>query len=171
VHPDPRINGFLQPRRSRLNQGHTEGVRNTRWWAVLAAVAFGIAVVLLFAPTGTSETCTATSGEPPVCTQASTSMLSHEGLWVLLPLALPAIACLVPVRLRGNLAAWLTAVALLVFCLLTGFTIGLYFMPVALIALVLALRGTAAPGQRSRVPRTRLRYIKIDRPRTVPSIS
>jgi len=69
-------------------------------------------------------------------------MLSHEGLWVLLPLVLPAIACLVPVKLRGNLAAWLTAVALLVFCLLTGFTIGLYFMPVALIALVLALRGT-----------------------------
>ena len=104
--------------------------------------AFAIAVVLLFAPTGTSETCTATSGEPPVCTQVNTSMLSHEGLWVLLPLVLPAIACLVPVKLRGNMAARLTAVALLVFCLLTGFTIGLYFMPVALIALVLALRGT-----------------------------
>ena len=43
-------------------------------------------------------------------------MLSHEGLWVLLPLVLPAIAYLVPVKLRGNLAAWLTAVALLVFC-------------------------------------------------------
>jgi hypothetical protein len=104
--------------------------------------AFAIAVVLPFAPTGTSETCTATSGEPPVCTQVNTSMLSHEGLWVLLPLVLPAIAYLVPVKLRGNLAAWLTAVALLVFCLLTGFTIGLYFVPVALIALVLALRGT-----------------------------
>ena len=78
--------------------------------------AFAIAVVLLFAPSGTSETCTATSGEPPVCTQVNTSMLSHEGLWVLLPLVLPAIAYLVPVKLRGNLAAWLTAVALLVFC-------------------------------------------------------
>src|SRR5664280_2101415 len=78
--------------------------------------AFAIAVVLLFAPSGASETCTATSGEPPVCTQVNTSMLSHEGLWVLLPLVLPAIAYLVPVKLRGNLAAWLTAVALLVFC-------------------------------------------------------
>src|ERR1035437_8296275 len=82
--------------------------------------AFAIAVVLLFAPTGTSETCTATSGEPPVCTQVNTSMLSHEGLWVLLPLVLPAISYLVPVKLRGNLAAWLTAVALLVFCLRGG---------------------------------------------------
>jgi hypothetical protein len=112
--------------------------RNTRWWAVLAAVALAIAVVLLFAPIISVESCSVTSGEPAVCTKGSRSLLSAEGLWVVLPLALPAIACLVPLRLTGNLAAWLTAVALLVFCLLTGLTIGVFFMPVALIALVLA---------------------------------
>jgi hypothetical protein len=135
----------------RSQKGHTDGVRNRRWWAVLTAVALAIAVVLLFAPIISFEACSVTSGEPAVCSEGSRSLLSAEGLWVILPLALPAIACLVPLRLTGNLAAWLTAVALLVFCLLTGFTIGVFFMPVALIALVLAaLRTGRAPApQRS----------------------
>lgn len=133
----------------RSQTGHTDVVRNTRWWAVLAAVALAIAVVLLFAPITSFEGCSVTSGEPAVCTEGTRSLLSAEGLWVILPLALPAIACLVPLRLKGNLAAWLIAVALLVFCLLTGFTIGVFFMPVALIALVLAaLRAGGAPAPR-----------------------
>lgn len=80
-----------------------------------------------------------------VCTGGNTSLLSRDGLWVFLPLALPAIACLVPVRLRGNRAAWLTAGALLVFCLLTGFTVGLFYLPVALVAFVLAALRTGRP--------------------------
>ena len=64
--------------------------------------------------------------------------------------------------------AGLTAVALLLFCLLTGFTIGLYFMPVALIALMLALRGTGRTRAAQQSP-TNAALIKIDRPRTIPS--
>ena len=115
-----------------------------RWWAVLAAVALATATVLLLAPMGTSQTCTASSGEPPVCTEASTSLLSSQGPWVLVPLTLPALACLLPLVLRSRLVGRLVAVALLVFCLLTGFTVGLFFLPVALAALVLAFGARTA---------------------------
>ena len=113
----------------------------SRWWAVLAAVALATATVLLLVPTGSSQTCTATSGEPAVCTRASTVLLSSEGPWVLVPLSLPALACLLPLVLRSRVVGWVVAVALVVFCLLTGFTVGLFFLPVALAALVLAFHG------------------------------
>jgi hypothetical protein len=61
-----------------------------------------IAVALLIAPTGISETCTATSGGPEVCTQGTTSMLSDEGLWALVPLSVPALACLLPAILPAR---------------------------------------------------------------------
>ena len=74
-------------------------------------------------------------------------MLSGEGPWVLVPLCLPALACLLPLVLRSRLVGRLVAVALLVFCLLTGFTVGLFFLPVALAALVLAFRGVGTAAR------------------------
>jgi hypothetical protein len=83
-------------------------------------------------------------------------MLATEGLWVLVPLCLPALACLLPVVLRSPLAARLVAIGLFAFCFLTGFTIGLFFVPVAVAALVLAFRRQSptptAPGAQGNSP-------------------
>ena len=65
-------------------------------------------------------------------------MLSNEGLWVLVPLGVPALACVLPAILPARWTGKLVAVGLLVFCFLTGFTVGLFFLPVAVAALVLA---------------------------------
>ncbi len=103
-------------------------------------VALATAAALLFAPTGATESCSASTAGPLTCTNGTTSMLASEGLWVLAPLCLPALACLLPIALRSPLAARLVAIGLFAFCFLTGFTIGLFFVPVAVAALVLAVR-------------------------------
>lgn len=103
-------------------------------------VALATAAALLFAPTGTTQSCSASTDGPLTCTSGATSMLATEGLWVLAPLCLPALACLLPVVRRSPLAARLVAISLFAYCLVTGFTIGLFFVPVAVAALVLAVR-------------------------------
>ncbi len=103
-------------------------------------VALATAAALLFAPTGATQSCSASTAGPLTCTSGTTSMLATEGLWVLAPLSLPALACVLPVVLRSPLAARLVAISLFAYCLLTGFTIGLFFVPVAVAALVLAFR-------------------------------
>ena len=128
-------------------------MRNTRWWAILAAAAGVITVALLIGPTGTSETCTATSGGPEVCTQGTTSLLFNEGPWVLVPLGVPALACLLPAILPARRTGQLVAVTLLVYCLLTGFSIGLFFLPVAVAALVLAFWSHGSPQRHGAAPR------------------
>lgn len=118
-------------------------MRSRYWWLVLAAVALLTGVLLLVAPTGESSSCTAGGSGPEACTQAGTTLWQVEGPSVLLPLAVPALACLLAMSLRSRgsrLALPLVAVALLGYCLLTGFTIGLFFLPVAVAALVLGLR-------------------------------
>ena len=107
-----------------------------------------IAVAVLISPTGASATCTATSSGHEICTQGTTSMLSGEGLWVLVPLSVPALACLLPAILPARWTGYLVAAALLPFCFLTGFSIGLFFLPVAVAAVVLAT--CWAGGARSR---------------------
>lgn len=115
-------------------------MRDSRWWGGLAMVALATAAALLFAPTGATESCSASTAGPLTCTSGTTSMLTSEGAWVLAPLSLPALACLLPVAMRSPLAARLVAIGLFAYCLLTGFTIGLFFVPVAVAALVLAFR-------------------------------
>ncbi|HEX5523184.1 MAG TPA: hypothetical protein VFX53_07040 [Pedococcus sp.] len=122
-------------------------MRDSRWWGRLAMGALATAAALLFAPTGATESCSASTAGPLTCTSGTTSMLASEGLWVLAPLCVPALACLLPVALRSPLTARLVAVGLFAYCFLTGFTIGLFFVPVAVAALVLALRRrSAAPS-------------------------
>ena len=131
-------------------------MRDSRWWGGLAMVALATAAALLFAPTGATESCSASTAGPLTCTNGTTSMLASEGLWVLPPLCLPALACLLPIALRSPLAARLVAIGLFPFCFLTGFTIGLSLVPVAVAALVLAVRRQSptptAPSARGNSP-------------------
>ena len=117
-----------------------------RGWVVLAVVALAIAVAVLLAPLVSTESCSATSDGPPVCTRAGTSLLAHEGAGVLVPLSLPALACLLPALLRPRAVSGIVAAVLVGFCLLTGFSIGLFFLPVAVGAVVLAARAPAHPS-------------------------
>lgn len=109
-----------------------------RWWLLLAVLAAGIGTALLLGPFGTSETCTATPAGELACRRDSMSLLQAQGLGVVGPLAVPAGACLLAAYLPSALGTRFVAVGLLAFCLLTGLSIGLFFLPVAAGALVLA---------------------------------
>lgn len=120
--------------------GQTGGVRRAGGWVVLALLALVIGAVLLVAPIVATESCTDGATGSVSCTQGRTSLLSWQGPGVLVPLMVPVLACLLPVVVRTRLAGWLVAVGLLVFCLPGGFSIGLFYPPIAVVPFVLAYR-------------------------------
>jgi hypothetical protein len=130
-------------------------MRSARWvesiGGVLAMLAGLAAVVyLLFGPGYASETCTIDSpGQPPVCVTATRTLIEVNGATAIFDLALVVILVMgvgigavwhartgQPVA-RGVL--WGCAVVLLVFAILSGFSIGLFLLPSAALALVAAL--------------------------------
>ncbi|MEP7054996.1 MAG: hypothetical protein ABI912_07080 [Actinomycetota bacterium] len=122
-------------------------------WAGRLAVALAIvtapAVVLL--PLGRLETCTATGTAPATgsttktsggCTTSTTTLLASEGYGAALAAGIPvlfAAGALAPQR-----GVRIAAAALLsVFCLLAGFSIGLFFVPSAVLVVIAAARSGA----------------------------
>jgi hypothetical protein len=111
--------------------------------APLALVAVG--VVLLFVPWSSTSTCTAIPGGPQSCTTKSETLLEAgippEG-WVLVAMLLAAFL-LVPVLAYGDVRlrlSWsrvllrVVAVVLVLFAFVTGFSIGVFILPSALLA-------------------------------------
>lgn len=114
------------------------------WWTLLALAAAGIAVAVFLLPLYAGETCTAWADSPDmVCTTTRSSIRDHEGDGPLLRMLIPAALCLVPAAIRRRAVAWVVAGLLLVFCFITGFTVGVFFMPVAAGALTLAAIASA----------------------------
>lgn len=102
----------------------------------LAAVAAALAVALLFAVI------------PVYGGDSSETLIEHEGTWVLLVVLAPALVAAVPLALplawrRGALMAVATIAVL--FVLVTGFTVGLFFLPTAVLLVIAARRARAEP--------------------------
>ena len=127
--------------------------------APLALVAMG--VTLLFATWSSSTVCTAETGPAQVCTSSSETLL-EAGIppagWVLIAM-LAAAFLLVPVLAVGDVRLGLRsscvllrglAVVLVLFALVTGFSVGLFVLPGALLAAASAAlsagRGAEARG-------------------------
>ena len=112
------------------------------WALALVAAAF---VVPVYSGESVSAQSTGTSGGTTVeTTHRFVSTLVHEnGLRVLIPLAIPvALAALVWFALHrrcsrgsrwGGPVAWIVVAVLALFSLVTGFTIGLFVFPVAVL--------------------------------------
>src|SRR5688500_13194316 len=119
-------------------------------FAILALVlALAAALVLLLAPfyTGVQTTAVGRPGQnassPPVVEVRSATLLEVNGPGVLLPLvlpiALPALA-LTSGQSRFRRPAFIVGALLLaVFCLVSGFSIGLFYVPAALAMAAAAL--------------------------------
>ena len=110
----------------------------------LAWVAFLWLLLWPYSYQGTSITQTA--GEPPgQITETHASLLAVNGFWVIIPLLIPVVitALLLVVTLSSNrraakLTAWPMAAILLVFCVMSGFSIGMFYLPAALVSIVTA---------------------------------
>ena len=112
---------------------------------VLAAVA---SVLLLFLPFYSGFSLNPTTWEP---ISGSATLIQINGFWVLIPLAVPLILSgagwlarqSITQSWRGRrLVLWASAVLLLIFVVITGFSIGMFYAPSALLLLASAmLRG------------------------------
>jgi len=111
---------------------------------VLAWVAFLWLLLWPYSYQGVSVTQTA-GGPASQITETHTSLLAANGLWAIVPLLFPVVitALLLGVALSGNrkaaeLTAWPLAAILLGFCVLSGFSIGMFYLPAALVSIVTA---------------------------------
>lgn len=105
----------------------------------LAADAF-----LLLADTYSSESCSVSPDGTGYCFSSSSSLIQENGEWVLLLLAVPTVLAGVvfllslsqSVSRTAKLLSRAAAVLFLAGCLVTGFSIGLFYLPAALACLL-----------------------------------
>lgn len=101
---------------------------------------------LLFFDTYSGQSCTATSSSGDiVCRDVSFSFLAENGDGALIVLLIPslfALGCLVltlPSVRVSRFFLWFCAISLVAFVLLTGFSIGILYLPAAVACLIAAV--------------------------------
>jgi hypothetical protein len=133
-----------------------DGRADTRrgWWAFWLTVtafawALGLVAAAFLAPAYSGVETESLPGGATRAVSTTSTLVDANGLGVLIPIALPAaLTVLVWCALRykcargsrrGSEAAWWIVGLLAIFSLLTGFTVGVFVLPVALL-----LAGAAA---------------------------
>ena len=130
-------------------------MKMSRWVTILAFGAAGLAVAasvaLLFLPVYSGTSVDAATGKQ-IATHST--LLQVNGSRVLIPLLIPLVLVGLGVfavrRMKrndgdGRLALWLAALALAVYSVLTGFSIGEFFAPAALMMLAAAVLARRSP--------------------------
>jgi hypothetical protein len=116
-------------------------MRANRWVVTAAVVAILAALVVAFAPLGSIEETTATSGgSGGVTTFARSSLLATEGVWILIVVSVPVLVALVPVFVQRRTARIVSAVLLWIGCVIALASIGMFFIPAAIAMTVAAAR-------------------------------
>jgi hypothetical protein len=102
---------------------------------VLAVI---VAILLAVAPTGHSESVSSRPGGSVVTETSNPSLLDSEGPSVLIPLAVPALLAGLALACRRRAISLTTGGLCLAGCLLGAASIGLFFLPVAVLLLLAA---------------------------------
>ena len=116
----------------------------------LALASFMVAIlgaaVAAFAPLGRS--CGVSAGGPERC--VGVSIFEHDGAWVLVVVSVPVLLTLLPLLVRHRVLTVVSTVLLSTFCVLSLASIGLFFVPAAVLLTVTAAmpdpRPALAPG-------------------------
>jgi hypothetical protein len=111
---------------------------------VLATIAAIVAA--LYAALGpTYESCgTSDAGEPITgCRHEST--VTVNGSWVLIVLAVPIVVALLPLVFDRRTTRIVSVVLLWTFTVITGFSVGSFFVPAAVLMTVAAVRSDPVP--------------------------
>lgn len=121
-----------------LDRPATENSNARRWNLIAVAIASLTALGVALLPFGTSSS-TDTNG---LETSSRVSLLSSEGVSVLIVLAIPVLLVAVPLLLGGNAAVHRTRIAivgvLVILAVLAAASIGVFFVP-TLIAMIMTL--------------------------------
>ena len=110
---------------------------------LLALVA---SVLLAVIPSYHFSSATADSSATATVSTRSETLVEVNGGGVLAALLLPVVVAAVPVLLRRSWARATAAVLLTGFAFMTGFSIGLYYLPSALVMAGAAAQGWGRPG-------------------------
>ena len=111
-------------------------------WAALVALLLAVAagLFLVFYPLYQGVSVTGSSSGVVTSGSESGTLITENGLWAAVPLCIPIVLAalgLVAVARRRRSLAWVLGGVLLGFVVLSGFTIGLFYLPAA-IALLLS---------------------------------
>ena len=122
-------------------------------WVALVAVALAVVagLGLAFYPVYQGESQTVSSSGVVTSSSDGATLIDENGPWVALVLCVPVV--LVALGLWGAIRgrktlAWVSAGVLLAFCVLGGFSIGLFYLPAGLLLLLAA--GLTARGRARR---------------------
>jgi hypothetical protein len=115
----------------------------------LAAAGLVAAVIaaagLVFIDTYSGETCFVEPGAPARCVSESSTLIEENGSWVIglltVPIMLAAGILAATLLLLPKAVAWILAAVFLLGCLITGFSIGVFFLPAALLSLTAVILG------------------------------
>ncbi|MGE5227409.1 MAG: hypothetical protein ACM3OO_11105 [Planctomycetaceae bacterium] len=125
---------------------------------VIAAAAFVVAVVgalvAAFAPLGRSCSSTAVvpalgHGSPAPSVEEAchgVSSFSIDGSWVLVVVSVPVLVALIPVLVRRRRARIVSAVLLWAGCVVGMWSVGMFFVPAAIVMTVAAARDDHVPA-------------------------
>lgn len=116
-------------------------------------MAWGVGLWMVFVPVyqGVSVTASMPGGPAGETTKHTRTLVEVNGLWVLtlllVPILLSGVALLAIVltdagQARRRALLWTPTLALLVFCVVGVFSIGLFYVPVALALLVATITGS-----------------------------
>ena len=112
----------------------------------LTIVAFVIAVLgaalAAFGPLGRS--CGVSGGRPERC--VGQSIFEVDGAWVLVVVSVPLLVSLLPVVVRHRAGTVISAVLLWVCCVVGIFSVGLFFVPTAVLMTVAAAMPDPKPA-------------------------
>jgi hypothetical protein len=124
----------------------TSGVRlgmSAAGWSALVALVLAVTVGLglAFYPVYQGESQTVSSSGVVTSSSDSATLIDENGPWVAFLLCVPvalAVLGLWSALLGHKTLAWVFAGVLLAFCVLAGFSIGLFYLPAALSSLLAA---------------------------------
>ena len=111
-------------------------VKANRWTLAAFLTATLGALVAAFAPTYSGCATTSSGGE--VCSHATG--FAVNGAWVLVVVSVPVLVAFVPVLVRRRPARIASAVLLWIGCLLGMLSVGMFFVPAAILMTVAATR-------------------------------
>ena len=112
-----------------------------RLWVTIAAVAAVVgAAVVVFAPT--YGQCSS-DGATTRCGEASG--LSVNGSWILVVASVPVLIALVPLLVPRRVVRVIAAVLLWICCVIALFSVGIFFVPAAIVLTIAAALPDPAP--------------------------
>ena len=112
--------------------------------AAFLAAGFG-ALVAAFAPTGRVTESFGSSSGAFSTRSYSESMFQVNGAWVLVVVSVPVLVALIPVLVRHHRARVVSAVLLWFGCIVGMWSVGMFFVPAAILMTIAASRREPAP--------------------------